>query len=145
MPCELERPHHTPEGYVTLSETYLKFKVRFPLHFFFVEVLKYFGLTMFQVTPNGWAYMIGRFGLFVERGMGPSLAAEFTWFYSVKGSKNDEGFYYFTKRPAKGLQAVTKIRETFVPRRSCTFSLQRLRSRAPSVVHVSSLLGLHLN
>ena len=50
MPCELERPHHPLEGYVTLSETYLKFGVRFPLHPFFVEVLKYFGLTVFQVT-----------------------------------------------------------------------------------------------
>ena len=47
MPWELERPHHPPEGYVTLSETYLKFEVRFPLHLFFVEFLKYFGLTMF--------------------------------------------------------------------------------------------------
>ena len=47
MPCELERPHHLSEGYVTLSETYLKFGVKFPLHPFFVEVLKYFGLIVF--------------------------------------------------------------------------------------------------
>ena len=53
MPCELERLHHPPEGFITLSKTYLKFGVSFPLHPFFVEVLKYFGLTMFQVTPNG--------------------------------------------------------------------------------------------
>ena len=89
MPCELERAHHAPEGYVTLSETYLKFEVRFPLHPFFVEVLKYFGLTVFQVTPNGWAHMIGLFGLFVEHRIGPPTTAEFTWFYSVKSNKND--------------------------------------------------------
>ena len=41
--------------------------------------------------------------------MGPPTVAEFTWFYFVKSNKNDEGFYYFTKRPSKGLQAVTKI------------------------------------
>ena len=53
IPYELERPHHPPDNYITLSETYLKFRVRFPLHPFFVDVLKYFGLTVFQVTPNG--------------------------------------------------------------------------------------------
>ena len=52
-PYELERPHHPPDSYVTVSETYLKFRVRFLLHPFFVEVLEYFGLTAFQITPNG--------------------------------------------------------------------------------------------
>ena len=47
MPYELERPHHFPDGYITLSKTYLKFGVRFPVHSFFVEVLKYFRLTVF--------------------------------------------------------------------------------------------------
>ena len=67
-PDDVERPHTPPNGYVTLSEFYLKFGVRFPLHPFFVEVLKYFGLTVFQITPNGWAHMIGLFGLFAEHG-----------------------------------------------------------------------------
>ena len=42
--------------------------------------------------------------------MGPPTTDEFTWFYSVKSNKNDEGFYYFTNRPTKGLQAIVKIR-----------------------------------
>ena len=56
--------------------------------------------------------MIGIFGLFVERGMGLPMAVEFTWFYFVKANKNDEGFYYFAKRPKNGLQAITKIKES---------------------------------
>ena len=55
--------------------------------------------------------MIRLFGLFAEQGMGPPAAKEFAWFYSVKSNKNDEGFYYFAKRPTKGLQAVVKIRD----------------------------------
>ena len=55
--------------------------------------------------------MIRLFGLFVEQGLGPPTADEFARFYSVKSNKNDEGFYYFSKRPAKGLQAVVKIRD----------------------------------
>ena len=109
-PYELERRHTPPDGYVTLSEIHRKFRVQFPLHPFFVEVLEYYGLTVFQITPNGWAHMIELFGLFVEHRMGPPIAAEFAWFYSVKGNKNDEGFYYIAKRLVKGLQAIIKIK-----------------------------------
>ena len=55
--------------------------------------------------------MIGLFGLFAEQRLGSPTAKEFAWFYSLKSNKNDEGFYYFSKRPAKGLQAVVKIRD----------------------------------
>ena len=68
--------------------------MRFPLNPFFVEVLKYFGLTVFQITPNGWAHMIGLFGLFAEHGIGPHTVKEFAWLYSVKSNKNDDDFYY---------------------------------------------------
>ena len=103
-PTDLERPHTPLVDYVTLSERYLQFGVRFPLNPFFVEVLQYFGLTIFQITSNGWAHMIRLFGLFAEQGIGSPTIEEFTWFYLVKSNKNDEGFYYFAKRPAKGLQ-----------------------------------------
>ena len=55
--------------------------------------------------------MIRLFGLFMEDRIGPSTAEEFTWFYSMKSNKNYEGFYYFTKRPTKGLQAIVKIKD----------------------------------
>ena len=56
--------------------------------------------------------MIGLFGLFVDRGMGPPIAVEFAWLNSIKANKNDDGFYYFSKRPSKRLQVVTKIKES---------------------------------
>ena len=59
--------------------------------------------------------MIGLFGLFMERKMAPPMAAEFAWFYFVKGNKNDEGFYYFAKRPSKGLKAIAKIKDSLNP------------------------------
>ena len=52
-PTDLERLHTPLNGYVTLSERYLQFGVRFPLNPFFIKVLKYFGLTVFQITSNG--------------------------------------------------------------------------------------------
>ena len=107
-----ERSHTPSDGYVALSELDLKFGVRFPLH---LKVLKYFGLTIFQITSNRWAHMIKLFGLSTEHGMGPPTATEFSWFYFVKGNKNDEGFYYFAKRPTKGLEAIIKIRDNLGP------------------------------
>ena len=89
--------------------------MRFSLHPFFVKVLQYFGLTVFEITPNGWAHMIRLFGLFVKHGTGLPTAVELTWFYSVKGNKNDEGFYYFAKRLAKVLQAIIKIKDNLGP------------------------------
>ena len=102
-PTNLKRPYIPPFGHVMLSERYLQFGVRFPLNPFFIEVVRHFGLTVFQITPNGWAHMIELFSLFFEQGMGPPTAEEFAWFYSVKSNKNDKGFYYFSKRPTKGL------------------------------------------
>ena len=46
-PTDLERLHVPPIRYVTMSELYLQFGVRFPLNQFFVTVLQYFGLTVF--------------------------------------------------------------------------------------------------
>ena len=47
--------------------------------------------------------MIRLLGMFEEHIMGPPTIEEFFCFYSVKSNKNDEGFYYFAKRLAKGL------------------------------------------
>ena len=59
--------------------------------------------------------MIRLFGLFTEQGLGPPTVDEFAWFYSVKSNKGDKGFYYFSKRPAKGLNAVVGIRDNMGP------------------------------
>ena len=62
--------------------------------------------------PNGWAHIIGIYVLFMERKMSAPTPEEFSWFYTLKANKGNQEFYYFTKRAAKGLQVVTKIRES---------------------------------
>ena len=85
------------------------------MNLLFVAVLQYFGLTVFQIMPNRWAHMIGLFGLFIEQGLGQPIAEELAWFYSLNSNKNDEGFYYFSKRPVKGLNVVVKIKDNMGP------------------------------
>ena len=70
--------------------------------------------------------MIGLFSLFVEQGLGPPSVEEFAWFYSVNSNKGDNEFYYFSKRPAKGLHAVVQIKDNmgswkYIPRISLGF------------------------
>ena len=73
MPSEQCRAHQPPRGYVIVSESFLKFRVQFLLNRFFRDILRYYRLTVFQVTPNKWVHMIGLFVLFVEHKMGPQL------------------------------------------------------------------------
>ena len=74
---ELDKVHKPPRRHVTALETFLKFGVRFPMHRFFRDILRFYGLTVFQVTPNGWAHMIGLFVLFAEKKMAPLLLRSF--------------------------------------------------------------------
>ena len=90
-----------PTGHVTASKVFLKFGVRFPFHPCLRNILNFYNVTVFQVTPNGWAHMIRLFGLFVKRKMDPPTPEEFSWFYTLKSSKGDLGFYYFAKQAIK--------------------------------------------
>ena len=80
-PTDLDRAHIPPVGHVTLSEHYLQFGVRFPLNPFFVEVLRYFGLIIFQIMSNSWAQMIRLSACLLSREWGPPTVEEFAWFY----------------------------------------------------------------
>ena len=61
--------------------------------------------------------------------MGLPIATEFSWFYSIKSNKNDEGFYYFAKRPTKGLQAIIKIKDNMGPWNESYFYILEVQLR----------------
>ena len=44
--------------------------------------------------------------------MAPLTLEEFSWFYNLKSNKGDLGFFYFAKWAVKGVQVVTKIKES---------------------------------
>ena len=56
--------------------------------------------------------MIGLFSLFVEQKMDPPIYEEFSWFYTLKSSKGDLGFYYFSKKVTKEVQVTNKVKES---------------------------------
>ena len=57
--------------------------------------------------------------------MSPRTPEEFSWFYTLKGNKGDQGFYYFAKRAVKGLQVATKLGKVLVTGRTTSFLLSR--------------------
>ena len=71
VPRELSRVHNPPRGYVTVSKMFLKFGVRFLLNQFFKDILHFYRQTVFQVTPNGRAHMIGLYVMIMEQKMMP--------------------------------------------------------------------------
>ena len=73
--------------------------------------------------------MIGLFGLFVEQGLGSPTVEEFARFYSLKSNKNDEGFYYFSKRLAKGLNTVVNIKDNMGPWKESYFYTPEVQVR----------------
>ena len=112
FPQEIGRPHNPPAGHVTVLETFLKFGVRFSLHPYFVSILNHHNLTVFQLSPNGWAQMIGFFDLFAEQKMKPPTLEEFSWFNTLKSCQSNFGFYYFSKQASKDVRAVTRITDS---------------------------------
>ena len=143
---EVKRAYRPPTGHVTTSEVFLMFGVQFLLHPCFRNILNYYNLIVFQVTPNGWAHMIGLFVFFVEWKMDPPTPAEFSWFYTLKSSKDDIGFYYFSKRASKEVQAVTKIKESIDNWKDAYFFTPKAnirgRSAKPSQLLVVFLLRI---
>ena len=76
--------------------------------------------------------MIRLFGLFAEQGLGPPTTDKFAWFYSMKSNKGDEGFYYLSKRLAKGLHAVVKIRDNMGAWKESYFYILEVQVRGTS-------------
>ena len=122
FPQQTGRAHNPPSGHVAISETFLKFGVRFHLHPYFVRILNHYNLTVFHLTPNGWAQMIGLFILFVERKIDPPTPEEFSWFYTLKSCQGDFGFYYFSKRALNDIRSVTRIKDSFGTWKDAYFS-----------------------
>ena len=92
--------------------------------------------------------MIGLFVLFVEQKMDPHFLKEFSWFYTLKLSKSDLGFYYIAKRVTKDVQAVTKIKESLGNWKDTYFYTPEANVRSlftkPSKLLVVSFLRIYL-
>ena len=68
-----------------------------PLNPFIVEVLEYFNVAHFQVTPNSFRTMVEFYMAFMEADIGKPSTMEFAYVYYIKALAKNKGFWYTTK------------------------------------------------
>uniref|UniRef100_A0A8R7QVL3 Transposase (putative) gypsy type domain-containing protein n=1 Tax=Triticum urartu TaxID=4572 RepID=A0A8R7QVL3_TRIUA len=73
-----------PDGAVGVYADALEAGMHFPLHDFFREVLRHFGLAPSQFMPNEWRIMAGFVVLCDNTGVEPPPLAVFRHFFSLR-------------------------------------------------------------
>ena len=75
--------------------------LRFPLYPIIKGVLQHFNVCPSQLSPNGWAILVGLLVFFRDRGLGvPSIAL---FLYLISAKETTEGFLYFSRRSGASL------------------------------------------
>ncbi|CAH9098303.1 unnamed protein product [Cuscuta europaea] len=74
-----------PEGCIAIHVLSVSMGLRFPLHPFLREYLRFVGLVPFQLTPNSHSYIAGFLQLYKSRGVKPSLDLFFQSFNLCRG------------------------------------------------------------
>ncbi|CAN6275201.1 unnamed protein product [Urochloa humidicola] len=80
----------------------LEADLRFPLHGFYVRVLRHLGIAPSQLMPNAWS-CLAAFVLRCEDAGVPPLVSEFRYFFAICG-QNGGGWYHFRPRTDGGLR-----------------------------------------
>ncbi|CAH9101284.1 unnamed protein product [Cuscuta epithymum] len=92
---------HPPEGCCAVHILSVELGLRFPLHPFLVEYLRFVGLAPCQLTPNSHSYIAGFLSLCRSRGVEPTLDQFFLSFNLCRGgAANSEGFANLQQLPA---------------------------------------------
>ena len=139
FPEETKRPHNPHAGHVTVSEAFLKFGVRFPLHPYFVGILTYFNLTVFQLSPKGWAHMAGLFVLSLSRRWDRLLPRNSHGSTPLRPVKAILGFIIFPNRHRRVFELLSGPKTTPIHGRMLIFILMMKALGIASLSQVSSL------
>ena len=91
------RVHNPPVGGVKVYEEALKASLHFSLHPFVEKVLDSFILSMAQVAPNSWRYIIGFLSLCNLHRRRPTVSL-FRAFFCLKRHPIGKGWWYFSQQ-----------------------------------------------
>ena len=91
-----EGPHLPPISFMALSEAILKAGVLLPLHPFIDQVLQFFDIVPFQLTPNSYCIIMVFFISFSKAcGIEPSIG-HFAYVFRIKAIMKHVEFWYLT-------------------------------------------------
>ncbi|CAH9077927.1 unnamed protein product [Cuscuta europaea] len=126
---------YAPEGCFAAHTLSVEMGLRFPLHPFLLEYLRFVGLALCQLTPNSHSYVAGFLSLCQSRGVEPTLDQFFMSFNLCRGDiqmlralptfsrYRSSGFLMMCPRPTRGGR-----------RGSATFASKRTPSRPNSAI-----------
>ena len=97
-----ERVHNPPIGGIGIYEETLKAVLRFSLHPFVVKLVGRFALSLAQIVPNSWRYIVGFLSLCSLHGRRPTISL-FQAFFSLKRHPSSGGWWYFSLRSNRKL------------------------------------------
>ena len=95
------------------SAAFFKVGVYFPLHPFLREVLEFYGLAPFQLTPNSYRLAISTYILYSSLFTTPLSAPELGYFFRLKDTGKGSGCFYLTAWPGHQGQCVKSVKQNF--------------------------------
>ena len=93
-----ERPHLPPPSYMAISEAILKTKVFLPLHFFIDQVLKFFDIVPFQLSPNSYRLIVAFYIALSELCKTAPSIRHFAFIFGHKALAKHVRFWYLIGR-----------------------------------------------
>ena len=95
-----ERPHLPPPGYMAISEVILNTKVFLPFHPFIEQVLEFFDIVPFQLSPNSYRLIVVFYITFSELCKIAPIVGHFVFIFGLKALVKHSGFWYLTGQTA---------------------------------------------
>ena len=98
------------EDYIAVTKDVLRCATQFPLPPYFQNLLKYYGITLMQITPNSYRHMIALIAC-KELGFPEPTLEEFAYIYSLKGNYGDYRFYHKSKWHSRDVKAFRNAKD----------------------------------
>ena len=97
LPSTEWRAHQPPVGFFTLYKEHLVAGLRFSLHKFIVDVLRYYRISLAQLVPNGVRILIRFLITCLEHNVPPTVTL-FRYFFQMRRSSQSVGYRSFHSR-----------------------------------------------
>ena len=98
---EHQRAHEPCSGWCAWSKYHVQAGGSLPLHPYFFGVADYFGISPFQITPNGIQGLVALYVIYHSRGWKPPTPHEVRYLFDMKtnlGQKNIGFFHLFHRQ-----------------------------------------------
>ena len=98
-----EKLHLPPLGYMAINKAILKTGVFLPFYPFIEQVLEFFDIVPFQLSPNSYRLIVAFYIAFLELCQTAPTVGHFAFIFGLKALAKHFGFWYQTGGAAAGI------------------------------------------